>query len=245
MKFNPFDGVQAADWALTAGAEASARHANARRACFRCDLLGGVYISGQARRSPFLNTAAFSITDVPGGRVADKLSAVTNEDVLVRRENADDVGAIRVVNEVAFGGSEEADLVDRLRKEGAVLASFVAESEGRVIGHIMFSRMLIEAAESSIPSVALAPLAVLPTYQRGGVGSRLVQFGLEWLRTRGERSVLVLGHPRYYQRFGFSTDRARALTSSFSPDAFMALELVANALDGIRGSVRYPAAFGL
>ena len=63
MKFNPFDGVQAADWALTAGAEASARHANARRACFRCDLLGGVYISGQARRSPFLNTAAFSITN--------------------------------------------------------------------------------------------------------------------------------------------------------------------------------------
>jgi putative acetyltransferase len=170
---------------------------------------------------------------------------VTNEDVLVRRENADDVGAIRVVNEVAFGSSEEADLVDRLRKEGAVLASFVAECEGRVIGHIMFSRMLIEAADNSIPSVALAPLAVLPAHQRGGVGSRLVQFGLEWLRTRGERSVLVLGHPPYYQRFGFSTDRARALTSPFSPDAFMALELMANALDGIRGTVRYPAAFGL
>ena len=174
-----------------------------------------------------------------------KLSAVTNEDALVRRENADDVGPIRVVNEAAFGGHEEADLIDRLRHEGAVLASFVAELDGRVIGHVLFSRMLIEAAHDSLPSVALAPLAVLPKHQRCGVGSRLVQFGLDWLLARGERSVLVLGHPRYYQRFGFSTDRAHLLTSPFPPDAFMALELVANALDGIRGTVRYPVAFGL
>ena len=174
-----------------------------------------------------------------------KLFAVTNEDVMVRRGNVDDIGPIRVVNEVAFEGSEEADLVDRLRHESAVLASFVAECEGSVIGHIMFSRMLIEAATDFIPSVALAPLAVLPAHQRRGVGSQLVQFGLEWLLARGERSVLVLGHPRYYERFGFSTDRARLLTSPFAPDAFMALELVANALDGIRGTVRYPDAFGL
>lgn len=174
-----------------------------------------------------------------------KLSAVTTEDVLVRREHADDVGPIRVVNEIAFGRSEEADLVDRLRHEAAVLASFVAEFDDRVIGHILFSRMLIEAAHEAIPSVALAPLAVLPTHQRRGVWSRLVQFGLAWLLARGERSVLVLGHPQYYQRFGFSTDRARLLRSPFPPDAFMALELVPDALDGIRGTVKYPAAFGL
>jgi putative acetyltransferase len=167
------------------------------------------------------------------------------EEVLIRREGADDVGAVGAVNELAFGRSAEADLVGRLRNEGAVLASFVAEQEGHVVGHILFSRVLIETADESVPSVALAPMAVSSAHQRRGMGSRLVRFGLEWLHTRAERSVLVLGHAKYYPRFGFSSDRARTLTSPFPPSAFMALELVTDALDGIRGTVRYPAAFGL
>jgi putative acetyltransferase len=167
------------------------------------------------------------------------------EDVVVRRESAGDISAVRGVNEGAFQRKEEADLVDRLRNEGAVLASFVADQHGHVVGHICFSRTLIQTADESVLSVALAPLAVLPSYQRRGIGSQLVRFGVQWLRTRGERSVLVLGHPRFYQQFGFSTDRARTLTTPFPPHAFMALELVADALDGVRGTVRYPAAFGL
>jgi putative acetyltransferase len=149
------------------------------------------------------------------------------------------------VNEAAFGRSDEADLVDGLRLEGAVLASFVAEQESGIVGHILFSRTLIDATNEPVLSVALAPLAVLPTNQRRGVGSQLIRFGLNWLRTRGERSVLVLGHPQYYPRFGFSNARARLLTTPFPAEAFMALELVPGALDGIRGSVSYPAAFGL
>jgi putative acetyltransferase len=167
------------------------------------------------------------------------------EEIVVRREGADDISAVRVVNEAAFGRAEEADLVDRLRNEGAVLASFVAEQNGRVVGHILFSRTLIETADESVPSVALAPMAVSPSHQRRGIGTQLVRFGVQWLLTRGERSVLVLGHAHFYQQFGFSTDRARTLTTPFPPDAFMALELVAGALDGLRGTVRYPAAFGL
>ena len=62
---------------------------------------------------------------------------------------------------------------------------------------------------------------------------------------RGEHIVIVLGHPGYYPRFGFSTEKARALESPFPPDAFMAMELSPGALAGIRGKVRYPAAFGL
>ena len=164
---------------------------------------------------------------------------------MVRRECTGDISAVRGVNQAAFGRNEEADLVDRLRNEGAVLASFVADQNGRVVGHILFSRTLIETADESVLSVALAPLAVSPSHQRRGIGTQLVRFGLQWLRTRGERSVLVLGHPHFYQQFGFSTDRARALTTPFSPHAFMALELVVDALDDLRGTVRYPAAFGL
>jgi putative acetyltransferase len=72
-----------------------------------------------------------------------------------------------------------------------------------------------------------------------------VRVGLEWLRTRGECIVLVLGEPRFYSRFGFASDRAGALTTPFPPEAFLAFELVPNALDSVRGTVRYAAAFGL
>ena len=167
------------------------------------------------------------------------------DDVILRRENPNEHNHVRAVNEAAFGRPDEADLVERLRREGAVLASFVAERERGIVGHILFSRMLIETADGSISSVALAPLAVLPEQQRQGIGGQLIRFGLEWLRGRGEHVVLVLGHPDYYPRFGFSTDRAHALTTPFPADAFMALELVPGALDGVRGTVRYPAAFGL
>jgi putative acetyltransferase len=74
-----------------------------------------------------------------------------------------------------------------------VLASFVAEQNGRVVGHILFSRTLIEAADESVPFVALAPIVVSPSHQRRGIGSQLVRFGVQWLLTRGERSVLVWG----------------------------------------------------
>jgi putative acetyltransferase len=174
-----------------------------------------------------------------------KLSSMQSKDIVVRREGADDTSAVRAVNETAFGRTDEAELVDRLRNEGAVLASFVAEQDGRITGHILFSRTLIETADDSVPSVALAPMAVSPPHQRRGIGSQLVRFGLQSLLTRGERSVLVLGHPHFYQQFGFSTDRARTLATPFPPHAFMALELVTGALDGVRGGVRYPAAFGL
>jgi putative acetyltransferase len=166
-------------------------------------------------------------------------------EVVVRQEGPDDISAVRDVNEAAFERKDEAELVDQLRSEGDMLASFVAAQNGRVVGHILFSRTLIETADESVPSVALAPLAVLPSHQRRGIGSQLVRFGVQWLRTRGERSVLVLGHPHFYRQFGFSTDRARTLTTPFPPHAFLALELEVNALDGVRGTVRYPAAFGL
>lgn len=152
---------------------------------------------------------------------------------------------IRAVNEAAFGGTEEASLVESLRDAGQVLLSLVAETDALVVGHVLFSRMSIDTRAGSIPAVALAPVAVLPAYQRQGVGGRLIRDGLEALRGRGEQIAIVVGHPAYYPRFGFSSEQARRLDSPFPAEAFMTLELRPGALEGIRGSVRYPQAFGL
>ncbi len=105
--------------------------------------------------------------------------------------------------------------------------------------------MTVETAAGPVAAVSLAPMAVVPEHQRFGVGSELVRRGLSELQERGERIVIVLGHPDYYSRFGFSAERARYLVSPFPPEAFMALELVEGALRGVRGAVRYASAFGL
>lgn len=168
-----------------------------------------------------------------------------NSEVTIRGEEFEDLAAISLVNEQAFGRRDEADLVERLRDQGVVLASFVAELEGRVVGHILFCRISIETEDKSIPAVALAPLAVIPKLQRQGIGGKLIGFGLDWLRRNAERIVIVLGHPQYYPRFGFSSDKVRFLDSPFDSKALMALELSPNALKNVRGKITYPDAFML
>jgi putative acetyltransferase len=160
-------------------------------------------------------------------------------------ETAADHPGIREVNRLAFEGDEEALLVDRLRAQGLVVASLVAVDDDRVIGHILFSRLPIDTPDGAIDAVALAPMAVRPEAQRRGIGSLLVRRGIEVCRQRGEAIVIVVGHPDYYPRFGFSAQLARRLSGPFSGDVFMALELTPGALDGVTGAVRYPEAFGL
>jgi putative acetyltransferase len=163
----------------------------------------------------------------------------------IRDEQFGDRREVWQVNAAAFGRSDEADLVDRLRDEGVVLLSLVAELRGQIVGHILFSRMFIETAQGTLSAVSLAPMAVRSSHQRRQVGSYLVRHGLDRLRARGERIVIVLGHKDYYPRFGFAAAKARYLSSPFPSDAFMALELSEGALSEVRGAVRYPAAFGL
>jgi putative acetyltransferase len=165
--------------------------------------------------------------------------------VEIRDETAADLGAIHALNVLAFGGEAEADLVDRLRADGLVVTSLVAVEAGQVVGHALFCRLPIENDRGVIGAAALAPLAVTPERQRRGIGSALVRRGLARCRERGVTAVVVLGHPGYYPRFGFSAELARKLRAPFSGEAFMALELTPGALgDGI-GIVRYPAAFDL
>ena len=161
----------------------------------------------------------------------------------IREETPADYEAIREVNRLAFQGDTEVRLVDRLRAEGLAVASLVAVEDGQVVGHIFFCELPIETESGVLQAASLAPMAVRPERQRQGIGSALVRAGLEACRRRDCSVVLVVGHPDYYPRFGFSAERARNLQAPYSGEAFMALELVPGALEGIRGTVRYPRAF--
>lgn len=158
-------------------------------------------------------------------------------------ENSEERSVIHSINKTAFGSQDEADLVDELRTEGVVLVSLVAEIQEQIVGHILFSRMSIETPGGSVPAASLAPMAVLPEHQRRGIGGRLVRHGLNLLREQGEQIVIVVGHPNFYPRFGFSTEKSLSLESPFPQDAFMAMELRPGALEGVHGTVKYPAAF--
>src|SRR5262245_50833226 len=116
----------------------------------------------------------------------------------IRHEIAADHEAVRHVNRLAFGQDDEAGIVDALRNGGYVRVSLVAEVEGRVVGHILFSDLPILRDEGTVGALSLAPMAVLPEFQKRGVGSALVRKGLEACREQGHRIVVVLGHPDFY-----------------------------------------------
>jgi putative acetyltransferase len=163
-----------------------------------------------------------------------------------RLETAADHEAIRHVNRLSFGRDDEAGIVDALRSGGYAHVSLIAEVNGEVVGHILFSDLPILTDNGTIPALSLAPMAVLPEYQKQGIGSALVRKGLEVCRDQGHRIVVVLGHAHFYPRFGFSAKRAEPLSSPFGGhDSWMALELVPGALEGIRGWVLYPPPFGI
>lgn len=166
--------------------------------------------------------------------------------ITVRAETTEDAPAVRRVNGLAFGRPEEAALVDALRAAPAPHLSLVAVEDGRVVGHIFFSPVSIESEDSTFEALGLAPMAVLPEYQRRGVGSRLVREGLRECRRGGWKVVVVLGHPEYYPRFGFVPAVGRGLRSEYRvPDeAFMVAELEPGALGGRRGLVKYRPEFG-
>jgi putative acetyltransferase len=165
-------------------------------------------------------------------------------DVEIRPENREDRDAIRHVNNAAFGGDVEANLVDALRDGGFAEVSLVAELDGEIVGHILFSPVSITTKAGNVDAMSLAPMSIVPGHQREGIGSRLVKEGLEICRQRGHAIVVVLGHPEFYPRFGFSAELAASLESPFGGgEAWMALELVTGSLAGIKGRVEYPPPF--
>lgn len=162
---------------------------------------------------------------------------------MIGEERPDDIAAIAALNRAAFGGEEEVEIIDRLRRDGLVALSLVGRDADAIIGHILFSDLDVTVDRRRIRAVTLAPMAVVPDRQSAGIGSRLVRLGLALLTERGYEAVIVLGHPGYYPRFGFSAALAAKLAAPFSGAAFMALELKPGALAGTSGAVRYPRAF--
>lgn len=159
---------------------------------------------------------------------------------MIRYARPADHAAIAQVVEAAFGKADEVRLVERLRAAEDALFELVAEEAGEVVGHIMFSRLWADRDEMF---AALAPMAVRPDLQRSGLGSALVRAGLESARDFGAHGVIVLGHPAYYPRFGFSAQAAARIAAPYAGSpSFMALALEDGAFDRPL-SVAYPDAF--
>jgi len=167
--------------------------------------------------------------------------------ITIRPETIHDHSAIHEVNLLAFGTEDEAHLVENLRQSDDFIPelSLVAIDNGVVIGHILFSAISIETQQNDALALALAPMAVRPEFQNRGIGSKLVRHGLKECQRLGYKVVVVVGHPAYYPRFGFSSARAKRLEAPFqvSDEAFLVHELVPGALSGISGMVKYPPAF--
>ncbi|HSI65753.1 MAG TPA: N-acetyltransferase [Candidatus Saccharimonadia bacterium] len=160
---------------------------------------------------------------------------------LIREETGSDIPRIREVILAAFGGTGEADLVDALRHADALTLSFVAEVEGMVVGHVAFSPITIGDHQA----LALAPLAVDPAWQRGGIGSSLTRCALEACRAFGHQLVIVLGSTRFYGRFGFTPALPFGIECPFegAEEHFMVLELNSGAALSCHGRVRYRPEF--
>ena len=165
--------------------------------------------------------------------------------ITVRAETPADYPAVRHINELAFGTDNEANLVDALRECAHPHISLVAVNDGQTVGHIFFSPVSIESESVKFIAMGLAPMAVLPDYQKQGIGTALVEAGLKECRRIGHYIIVVVGHADYYPRFGFTSAGAKGLRCEYDvpDDVFMVAELSAGALNGRQGLVRYPPEF--
>ena len=155
-----------------------------------------------------------------------------------RDESPHDRKAIFHVVSCAFGQLAEAQLIEELRENGDIVISLVADEDGQAVGHVLLSKL-----DAPFPALALAPVSVIPTRQRSGIGSALIERAVRRARNEGWAAIFVLGDPNYYERFGFSREGAAGFTSPFAGRHFMMLKLWPS-LPATTGELRHAPAFG-
>ena len=156
----------------------------------------------------------------------------------IREERSDDVAAVREVNRRAFGQDRESNIVDALRTNGGALLSLVAAVNGQVAGHFMYSPL---AVAKNVHGVALGPMAVVPEYQRQGIGTKLIDAGNRKIKDAGYPFIIVVGHAEYYPRFGFrpATEYGIKCEWEVPDDVFMLLILDPAKMQGVSGLAKY------
>ena len=163
----------------------------------------------------------------------------------IRAEQPEDIPAIHHIHTAAFGRPHEADLVDALRQHNALTISLVAVQDGCLVGHVALSPVTITSSTTIVEALGLAPMAVLPAYQRRGIGSQLVEAGLAACHHTPYGVVVVLGHPHFYPRFGFVPAKPLGIVWEHDTpeEAFMVKEIQAGSLAQTRGVVKYRPEF--
>lgn len=173
---------------------------------------------------------------------------------MLRQEKEKDYPEVFKVVEQAFKNAEYSDhqehfLVERLRKSCAFIPelSIVAEIDNKIVGHILFTKILVKNNSEIFESLALAPVSVIPEYQGKGIGGQLIHYGHQVAKKLGHSSVILIGHENYYPKFGYQKTSTFGIAFPFDiPEANgMAIELVNNGLKNIKGIVHYPKEFGI
>lgn len=146
-------------------------------------------------------------------------------------------------------GCDEHYLTHCLWEDPAYLPelSLLAEAEGEVIGAILYARAALHTPDGPIPTLLFGPLAVIPAYQRQGVGGQLLTRSMALAREAGWGHIFITGVPAYYPRFGFRTADTFgvAMPDGSNFDAFMGIELMPGALRGLGGTFHEPPVFDM
>lgn len=173
--------------------------------------------------------------------------------ITIRKEAPKDHAQVIQLTEKAFETLEisnhnEGKLVDKLRKAPTFIdeLSLVAELDGHVVGHILFTPIVIDNGSQQFQSLILAPVSVLPEFQKQGIGGQLIRAGHQKAKEMGFQSAILLGHPEYYPRFGYKPASTWGIKTQIPlpfDDVFMAVELTKGGLTGVSGMVVFPPEF--
>lgn len=173
---------------------------------------------------------------------------------IIRQEQESDYESTENVVKIAFASAEQSNqnehyLVSRIRNSDTFVPELslvaVCKENNQILGHILLSKILVDDGSKKAESLALAPVSVLPDYQYKGIGKSLIQKAMEKAKELGFQSVIVLGHPEYYPKFGFRKSSLWQIKAPFEvpEEVLMAIELKKSSLEGVSGVIEYPSVF--